>query len=360
VSAERGYLRETGNLLFHVSLVVLLAGIAMGGLFGFKAEIIRTPGVGWSNVLGQYDEQHTGRAFSESSMSPFTVTFQKFQGVYLPSGAPKSYDAYVSYTEKPGGPVRQYDIRENHPLVLGGSWLTGGTKVYLGGHGFAPHVTLTAPDGTRIPYDDVVFLPTETTNYKSEGYFKVTNVPDGTKPFAVHGVFAPSPGLGSLGELESTSPVAKNPELQVNALSGDPTAETVYDVPAGMPALKGTDGTLSRGLHVGDSYTLTNGYTVTFTGWSEFANFQVTDDPGKRLAFVAAVLIVVGLLLSLRVRRRRVWVRARRDDAGRTVVEAGGLARTDQEQFADEFADLCEQLAAGTSQTSGQPQPMED
>ena len=44
LSAERGYLRETGNLLFHVALVILLAGVALGGLFGFKGEIIRTQG----------------------------------------------------------------------------------------------------------------------------------------------------------------------------------------------------------------------------------------------------------------------------------------------------------------------------
>jgi cytochrome c biogenesis protein len=58
---------------------------------------------------------------------------------------------------------------------------------------------------------------------------------------------------------------------------------------------------------------------------------------------------VLGLILSLRIRRRRFWVRATRNEAGRTVVEAGGLARTDPEQFAEEFAALVDRLRPLTS-----------
>ncbi len=34
VAAERGYLREAGNLMFHLAVVVVLVGFAVGGLFG--------------------------------------------------------------------------------------------------------------------------------------------------------------------------------------------------------------------------------------------------------------------------------------------------------------------------------------
>ena len=54
--------------------------------------------------------------------------------------------------------------------------------------------------------------------------------------------------------------------------------------------------------------------------------------------------MVLGLCLSLFVRRRRVWVRAvpagEGPDAGRTVVEVGGLARSGAEAFREEFAGL--------------------
>ncbi len=337
--------------------------MALGGLFGFKGEIIRTlDAPGWSNVPGQYDEASTGRAFRLSTMTPFSVTFESFTAKYLPDGEPSSYDAEVSYTSKPGGPVKHYDIRENHPLVIGGSILTGGTKIYLGGHGFAPQFVVRDPAGNVVKSPDTVLLPQETTNYLSEGYVKVVDgvrtdaqVQAGTYPagwFAVHVIFSPSVAHASDGHLISDFPAARNPEAQVNALAGDPAAQTVYDVPAGMKALKGADGTLSGGLKLGQTYKLANGYSVQFAAVTPFANFQITDDPGKNLALVAAVLIVLGLLLSLRVRRRRFWVRARPGEGGRTVVEAGGLARTDQEQFAEEFAALTERLQAATGRPS--------
>ena len=69
--------------------------------------------------------------------------------------------------------------------------------------------------------------------------------------------------------------------------------------------------------------------------------------------------MVLGLLLSLFIRRRRVWVRVRpaqelvpagaEATSGRTVVEVGGLARTDPEAFAAEFALLGARLRARTA-----------
>ena len=34
ISAEKGYIRESGNLLFHLSLVLVLIAIGIGSLFG--------------------------------------------------------------------------------------------------------------------------------------------------------------------------------------------------------------------------------------------------------------------------------------------------------------------------------------
>ena len=58
--------------------------------------------------------------------------------------------------------------------------------------------------------------------------------------------------------------------------------------------------------------------------------------------------MVLGLCLSLFVRRRRVWVRALPagdgTDGGRTVVEVAGLARSGPEAFAEEFEGLATRL----------------
>ena len=46
VRAEKGYLRETGNLAFHISLLVLLVALAMGSLFGYRGNTIVIEGEG--------------------------------------------------------------------------------------------------------------------------------------------------------------------------------------------------------------------------------------------------------------------------------------------------------------------------
>jgi cytochrome c biogenesis protein len=61
----------------------------------------------------------------------------------------------------------------------------------------------------------------------------------------------------------------------------------------------------------------------------------------------------LGLAGSLLVKRRRVWVRVTPADgeAGGTVVEVGGLARTDQAGYGEEFSRIAEQLVAGKKGT---------
>ncbi|PIP97474.1 MAG: cytochrome C biogenesis protein, partial [Rhodobacterales bacterium CG18_big_fil_WC_8_21_14_2_50_71_9] len=53
-----------------------------------------------------------------------------------------------------------------------------------------------------------------------------------------------------------------------------------------------------------------------------------------------AVAAVLGLCGSLFVRRRRWWVRAGADGAGRTVVEVAGLDRNDSTDLSEEMAEL--------------------
>ena len=51
VAAERGQLREAGNLLFHLSVLIVLVGFGVGSLFGYKGGVILVVGNGFSNSL---------------------------------------------------------------------------------------------------------------------------------------------------------------------------------------------------------------------------------------------------------------------------------------------------------------------
>src|SRR4051794_5646061 len=156
VSAERGYLRELGNLVFHLAVLVVLVGFATGTLFGFRGGVILIQGQPFSNNLTQYDDFVPGSLFDPDGMDPFSFTVDKFGIEWLTSG-PKAgmargFDADLTYTEAPGEPEKSYDLRVNHPLTI------GGTELFLIGHGYAPVVTVRDGDGnvvTRTP----VFLP---------------------------------------------------------------------------------------------------------------------------------------------------------------------------------------------------------
>jgi cytochrome c biogenesis protein len=101
------------------------------------------------------------------------------------------------------------------------------------------------------------------------------------------------------------------------------------------------------------------GTVVRFDGAVPFVNLQVSHDPGQTWVLVFAITMMAGLLVSLLVRRRRVWVRLSPGDAaqaapGTVNVELGGLARTDNSGWGDEFETLTERLLDGLGTSRGQ------
>ena len=88
VSAEKGYRRELGNLVFHLALLALLCSVALGGLFGYKANRLLVSGTSFANTVTALDEFHPGRLVSPSDLQPFTMTLNRFTASYVTSGPP--------------------------------------------------------------------------------------------------------------------------------------------------------------------------------------------------------------------------------------------------------------------------------
>jgi cytochrome c biogenesis protein len=332
LAAEKGYLRETGNLVFHLALLVLLAGVALGGLFGYKATRILVQGQAFANTVGAFDSYQPGRLTSDTSLTPFTIGLDRFSASYVRSG-PKvgeaeHFDAYVHYSSQPGAPTRRADLRVNHPLTF------GSTKVYLVGHGYAPVFRVRDGAGHVVFDGPVPFLPQD-GNFGSTGVVKVPDARPQQLGFA--GTFLPT-AVPTQNGFVSAFPAARNPAVVLLAYRGDLGLDS--GVPQSVYTLDDTHLTRVRSavFGVGDTWTLPHHYgSITFTGLDQWATMQVTYDPGKGLVLIAAVFMVAGLLLSLRVRRRRVWVRVRPGTGGDTVVESGGLGRSDSGTFAEEF-----------------------
>ncbi|MGB7235157.1 MAG: cytochrome c biogenesis protein ResB, partial [Rhodococcus sp. (in: high G+C Gram-positive bacteria)] len=228
--------------------------------------------------------------------------------------------------------------------------------VYLQGHGYAPTFTVTFPNGeTRT--ETVQWQPTDATTFLSSGVLRI-DPPGGLYPeaterrqnqIAIEGLFAPTASFhGNL--LSSSYPAMTDPAVAIDIYRGDTGLDTGY--PQSLFSLNQemiNQGRLVKqdrvNLMPGESSTLSDGTNVRFDGAEEFVNLQVSHDPAQTWVLVFALTMMGGLLVSLVIKRRRVWVRLRTDsDTRRTVVELGGLARTDQAGWGEEFDRLCERL----------------
>lgn len=313
VRAERGYVRELGNLTFHLSLLVLLVGIGAGRLFGFEGRVAMVEGSSFANVRGEYDAFTPSVWTDVEGLEPVVVTLDEFEAAYATEGArrgePRSFAATLSYAAGDGDEQTTI-VSPNAPLDV------NGTKFFLTGHGYAPVVTVRDGRGDVVVSGPVIFLPVD-TSFASDGVVKAPDArPD---QLAFEGTFLPTAAVDDQGRPYSLFPDALNPRLVLAAYSGalgigDGTPESVYTLDtAGLDAVPGPDGLrLEKALSVGETMVLPDGQgSLTFDGVAQFANFQIAYDPGKEISLMAAVLLLIGLTTSLCVGRRQVWVRVR-------------------------------------------------
>jgi cytochrome c biogenesis protein len=359
LSAEKGYSRETGNLLFHIALLIALVLIAVGRLYSYQGARIVTQGPdnGFCNTVSQYDTWTPGRFAAEGKVrpAPFCIDeMSKFVATYTADGEPSQFAAHVTYRRTVNSPAQQTTISVNHPLRLEGD------RVYLIGHGFAPRVTVTMPDG-KVIHDTEVFVPTNPTTLLSEGAFKETGVPGTKQDVGISGVFAADPIPGPNGTLASASPKISSPQLGIVAYLGtldpDGVAQSVYTLDHSTMKKIG-----SATLEVGKTKKLADGVKVRFDGWVPWASLQVSHDPTEGYLLWVAVLMVSGLAASLGIRRRRAWLRitpsAGTESPSPTVVSVGGLARSDSGNFTTEFATLLDRLTQAGAPTGPAPEQL--
>ncbi|GAA1909481.1 cytochrome c biogenesis protein ResB [Nocardioides marmoribigeumensis] len=338
VSAERGYLREAGNLLFHVSVIAVLVCFAAGQLWGFKGGVIVPVGRGFTNLVSQYDTFDSGTLMDPEQLPPLHFTVDDFTVKFIPSGThrgqPESFAAHLTYTEAPGEPERTQRIEVNHPLVL------DGVSVFLVGHGYAPVVTVTDGRGKEVYSGPTVFLPQD-ASFASYGVVKAPEAQP--KQIGLDGFFLPTFAATKQRGVFSAFPDALNPGLSLRAYAGnlgldDGLPQSVYDLDTRrMKPVLGKDGTpLQIVLSPGRAVKLPDGLgTVRFDGWQRWVKLQVSDAPAKTPTLVSITIGLLGLMGSLFIRRRRAWVRVLDTPEG-TRVEVAGLDRSTVSQTLDD------------------------
>lgn len=343
VSAERGYLRETGNLVFHSALIGVLIAVGVGGGLGFSGQRVVVEGQSFVNSLASYDSFNPGRLFDVRKLEPYSLTLDSFQVDYEQRnlkalGQPIDYRAKVTATWQGGTGTQQGQIGVNTPLNV------GSTNIYLLGNGYAPKITVRDNTGKVVFSDDIPFLPQD-LNLTSLGIVKV---PDGLPlQLGMIGFLYPTQRALPTGAYTSVYPDLTYPLLTLNVYSGDlglntgaPKSVYALDTSKLTQLTGGKTGVKSIELAIGATAPLPGGMgTVTLEGVKRFASFDVTSNPGQGWVLLFALLAIAGLFTSLLVPRRRMWVRVfRRDEE--TIVEVAGLARGDDPRLDAAVADL--------------------
>jgi cytochrome c biogenesis protein len=351
VAAEKGHLKETGNLLFHFALLAVLVGVGFGSWYGWHGNRLLVQGEdkGFCNSLTQFDESSLGPRVGAADLPAFCLQLTDFTAEFQDTGQPKSFRATVRLEQDGRESTRTFSV--NDPLRLAGA------NVSLLGHGYAPVLRYT--DRYGVQQTKVVpFLPRDTM-FTSEGVatFPDVNIDPRTErrdpnlQIGFEGVYLPTVGTG--GSPQSAFPAERNPKLFLTAYRGN------LGVDAGLPGsvyaldrkqivtgkLRQISGARPHELRPGETWRLDDGTTLEFLGTRPFATLAVRHDPAQALVLGGAVAGLVGLMLSLGGHRRRVWFRmtplpASERESGGTVMEAGGLPRTDYPGFSDEFRGL--------------------
>ena len=349
VAAEKGYLREIGNLAFHIALIVLLIAFAWGQLFKSEGNklVVEGDGDGFSNTLISYDDFKSGNLFSSDDLVPFSFTLDKFTGTYEASGpnkgTPRTYQAALTYSQGAYGKDKKALVKVNEPLEIGDA------KVYLTAHGYAPLITVRDGKGNIVYRDAVPLLPLD-SNVTSTGVVKVLdgykNAKGVSEQLGISAFLLPTYTPGS--ETASTFPALRNPVLNLTPYHGDlgvdsGIPQSVYQLDkTHVKEFKDSKGAQRRdNLKPGQTMKLPNGAgSITYETTKQWANFQVVQQPGTAWALGGALVAIFGLAGSLFIQRRRVWVRAVKGADGVTVVEMAGLGRSESAKVPEELGDL--------------------
>jgi cytochrome c biogenesis protein len=349
VSAERGYLRETGNLLFHSALVGVLISVFVGSGFTYTGQKVLSTGGTFVNSQAQYDSISTGRFFSDGTLAPYSIRLDKLAVRYEQTNANAlgeaiDYTATVT-TRQPGQAAKRQTIKVNHPLDI------AGTSVFLLGNGYAPHIIVRNAAGKVVSDETWPFQPTGDRGMTSLGVVKVTDTGDAQRQIGLNGFLYPTAVPLKAGGFESVFPSVGKAQTLVtlNAYVGNlgldtGTPQNVYVLNTShMKEIAGGKGNATKALElaIGQTKQLPDGLgSVTLAGVTRFAALDIHHDPSQLWVAGFVALAVLGLLTSLLVPRRRMWVRISEDEEDGLRADYAGLARGDDPGLERAVADL--------------------
>ena len=353
VAAERGMWKEVGNVVFHLALLGVLISVAVGSLFGYKGQKILVEGESFVNTLIGYDSFTPGTNYNPEWLEPLSLRLDDFSSEFYRDttnprnyGAPIDFTAEVTVQDAPGAAPRQETLKVNAPVNV------DGVKAFLVGNGYAPVIRVTDGNGDVAFEGPVVTIPVDGV-YTSNLTLKVPDARPDQLGFT--GLLLPTAVTGPEGMPRSADPGLANPRLILSSYSGDLGLDTgapqnvyVLDVEplTELNSMMSDNGAITLDA-ANPVHELPEGKgTIEFLDVKRYVGLDIVYDPGRTGAFISFVAAFTGLLMSMFIARRRVWVRATTDldDQGRpaTVLEYGLLARGEDPRLRAEAESLGE------------------
>ncbi len=300
IYADRNRLSGFGSFLNHMSLVLILAGATVGSVWGFTdSQFIVAEGSTRQLGLG----------------TNISVGLVHFVDEYYLDGPPKDFRSEVVIYDK-GVPVKEGTIRVNSPMSY------EGIRFHQSFFGQTAEIKVADPAG-QLLFSEQVPQPWITKDVpRPLGSFSL--------PEQGMNVYVIGPISGQ------TDPLIPAGEMRVE----------LYEQESGRLVAV-------QNLSQGTPKELA-GLDFTFQREGQFTGLKVVKNPGINLIWIAATLMIVGLVTLFYFPHRRLWALCKPRPDGTTEVSMRMTAQRDI-ALSSEFDRINEKVAGelGVSQKSG-------
>jgi cytochrome c biogenesis protein len=347
LAAEKGYLREAGSLVFHISFLLLLLGLAYGKGFGYRGQATITEGDTWADARINYDAFTPGRFFTNGDLHQFSLRLDDFSNTFYPNLTPKKYTSTITALDANGHPAQSQRVTVNRPMTV------DGVRVFQSDYGYAPVIRVKSPSG-EVLQDGPVISSREPSSEVSNGAIRLPSLKPQVGLQLVMFTGLREVRLANGQQQVYNDPRLVNPVLIVLPYKGNLNAAEAHSVftldfsgleSAGNPLI----------LPLGKSGKFPDGLEVDFPSLKQYTILTLASDPGVPIVAIAAGLILLGLIPSLYVNRRRIWLRATAAEGGGVRVELAGLALQGKMAFVDEFKELARDVEQGILGSPSRP-----
>lgn len=330
IYAWKGVIGRFGSDVVHVSLLLILCGVIIGSITGFKdfgafyeGELITIP---VTELKLGIDRSWHGIPLPKlerpRKTSDIQLRLNKFWIDYYESGQIKQYNSVLTLSDGGREVIKERHIWVNAPLSY------KGITFYQSSYGMAydrvkealfllkdskTHKTITPPFAAlwNTPYD----IPGTDYRIRVVGF-----VSDFAFDPATRTVFPKSP--------EHNNPAINVEVYKMGKLVSRPWLFYNYaDLFAAIPD--------------SDYELVFNSYKgILYTGLS------INKDPGTNVVWIGAALMTVGFFMAFFIFHKRIWVNVRKGSL-ETEVHIGGMINKNKFVFEREFLEIVESIKAG-------------